>query len=97
MLIIFVDQITLRIEYTLDFIFAQRGLEYRVTNDDKELNIGLFYSKKKVDGRWIQQASLMNESNVSAQTVSLESFQNQLESRAFWLLPMARRGSPSRA
>lgn len=77
MLIIFVDQITLRIEYTLDFIFAQRGLEYRVTNDDKELNIGLFYSKKKVDGRWIQQASLMNESNVSAQTVSLESFQNQ--------------------
>jgi len=33
MILIFVDQISERLNYTLDFVFHERGLEYKLTND----------------------------------------------------------------
>ncbi|MFT5859868.1 MAG: hypothetical protein ACI865_001974 [Flavobacteriaceae bacterium] len=77
MVIIFVDQITPRIEYTLDFIFTQRGLEYRLTEDIGEKNVHLSYSAKKVQGAWIGRVPLLSENGVSEQKLTNGLFQNE--------------------
>lgn len=67
---ILVDVISERLKYTLDFVFAERGVEYNITKSVHDFENGSFsfrlnYSSRSVEGvKQIVPATLLSETNV---------------------------------
>lgn len=66
--IVFVDSINNRLEYTFDFIFKLRGIDYELTTDEKEYSDSkskkLNYSSKELSGNQIVPSSILFEEEI---------------------------------
>lgn len=82
MLAIFVDQISERLIYTLDFIFKERGLEYRLLNDPDEFNdikgLGLNMSERHFeDCHQFIPSSLIFDEEILIYDIHSSHFENE--------------------
>lgn len=68
MILILVDKITKRQEYTFHFIFQEHGIEFKLTENTQEFNdfdgIKLNYSLQKADSKFIRPSGLLLEDEI---------------------------------
>ncbi|MDB0011809.1 polysaccharide deacetylase family protein [Crocinitomicaceae bacterium] len=81
MIEVFVEQVSERLIYTLDFIFKERDISYKITNDlilfSKSTNIKLNYSSINIDKICsIKPSNLLYQEQLEDNEVSLSFFNN---------------------
>ncbi|MFT5779844.1 MAG: hypothetical protein ACI837_002803 [Crocinitomicaceae bacterium] len=77
MLLVYVEQISPRISYALDFVFSARGQDYQLTTDVSVLTSNskvLSYTKEEVGAHWIPQASLITSEKIDKPTIEIGLF-----------------------
>lgn len=81
MVIVLVDQITNRIQYTFDFIFKERGITYELTTSRENFNASnkkrFNYSSKVASGIGISPSELLSASDIESITTSKTKFNAQ--------------------
>lgn len=79
MVVVLVDKITPRIEYTFDFIFKNREVEYRLTSNIEEYqsvkSAKLNYSNLVSDDRTVIPSGLLTESEIRSFEYKISQFQ----------------------
>jgi len=78
--LVFVERITNRVEYTFDFIFKSRGVDYELTTNENEYKdyqgVKLNYSSKELDGFQIVPSSLLFEEEIKTYQLEKSRFNN---------------------
>lgn len=79
--VVFIDSINNRIEYTFDFIFKSRGLNYELTSDIQAFNdfdgVKLNYSSHQLDGNQIIPSEILFEKEIKSYKLQKAKFNNE--------------------
>lgn len=79
--VVFVDSINNRIEYTFDFIFKSRGLNYELTSDIQTFNdfdgVKLNYSSQQLDGNQVIPSEILFEKEIKSYKLQKAKFNDE--------------------